>query len=1286
MIITKRNWFKRSLSLLLVVIMLLSMSMVSGFATEEKSQREEFNDMLVYIDGLNPDDYTESSYQALMKLRGYIKDPDSVPDAYLGNYMSQLQQYIDNLVEAEKSDNDNTLEDGTYVVTLNSVVWNDDKVSAYRDFAVPMSSRALLEVKNGRTFVTVQTKNSAYLEYAWMLDQKLNEQYPKVIDKTGGADIRTDSMGTDMQNIIKTLSGGEAWLTTNSENYIFSETNNGNYHSLQINDSDTDKGLAYITFELTDYTKKFFLLLWSEIGASDGSDTPGASSVYMQLDVESIFSLDDLKSGIANGSVGVLIDDAQRKNYSVSATSVNQEFAALFFGTAETTSYDSNVNAVISLAYKQLKNSPVVSIDMFTKKEYTDSNYKSSPHAGAVYGISCYEEGENTATVSFDENELIYGVDIKVDTETTISGTLHYFGTIVLFPKEIKNVTIVDSGNDDTGIYVTGKDNVLPEDAILTIDQDRAYTEYPETSTYTRDGIIEWSGTMYNEPKHWFYIQLTDKDGNDLPSYDGITLHIPLEKKDDSNPAKYYICAFHSNDGMFFNTDNYGNDEYGSVKKMEDGSYEFQYVNQLAQINIQRATFAYMQPGDYADIRGMVKSGDDDGIYIATAQLQKIGTKGSSMANAALNSDVMITIHNGEAKLYFTSSYLTIMQQKAYIGELFCYDEDTSGVWFADSVVYTDFLTDENGKLVSNCGYDPIKDCGCVEGGIVTLMDESYDSDKGCYNLAIVPPAMLGGVEYNSIQKDELTVHLRVTDIKKLSDYSEENLDTYVIPDFHFDKSAVLREIEYAKIFDEKEYTKESYKSLTEAVATAETVYETAFDDVVVASKTYEAQIELIKAAVANLEESTELTDAKDKLKAQIDIAKEIVIGDKTENAFVELQEAIAAAEAVYNNTASNISDLNEATEYMKGAVAAFGNSESASELDKDNLEDGVYSVYVDMIKMDRESKSMADNAINHIVKLEVINGEYFVTLNFRGITIENRFGYLKNLSYYENGYTYGEYGTVNGILVSAEVLATQKDEGGNDVIDQYNDEESLYPDITKIKLVSQAISDEDGYIPLHVFVPIMEAIAEGNGDQDVLMKIDWTSLKKTTEDDEVFKPEDSVEQSPAVDITDKETGVKVHADKGVFEDGIKLIVIEITSGANYDKATDILSDIGGKFKLYEIHFEDENGNEVQPNGTVTVSYPIQDGYNAEKFALYRINEDGSKTLVKGVVKDGFYEAITKSFSMYALVEKGSAVTDIQNTQNNAVQTGDNVNIMIWFMLAAVGIISVVFCSKKKIF
>ena len=323
---------------------------------------------------------------------------------------------------------------------------------------------------------------------------------------------------------------------------------------------------------------------------------------------------------------------------------------------------------------------------------------------------------------------------------------------------------------------------------------------------------------------------------------------------------------------------------------------------------------------------------------------------------------------------------------------------------------------------------------------------------------------------------------------------------------------------------------------------------------------------------------------------------------------------------------------------------------------------------YGEMIKTNRTEKSMSNDAINHYIKLTVEDGKYYLNMDFHGLAYLNKFGYLAELSYYDNGYTYGKYGTIEGTRIPATVLSTQKNPDGSDLIDEFNQaggsyEGKLYPDQIKFPLVANALTDKDGYVPLHVFVPVMEDISAGTGDQDVLLKLDWSTLKETTEDDPNFEPEEPVEQSPAVDFTDSATGVKVNADKGVFDEGVQIVVSEITKGADYD-------------------------------ATVSISFPVAAGYDSANLAVYRL-ADGGKVLVKGAVENGYYTVITKTAGIYALVEKGSTITDAENTENagnqnqgntNIPQTGDTSNIAVYALLAlaAAGMMGVTLVTRKR--
>ena len=168
------------------------------------------------------------------------------------------------------------------------------------------------------------------------------------------------------------------------------------------------------------------------------------------------------------------------------------------------------------------------------------------------------------------------------------------------------------------------------------------------------------------------------------------------------------------------------------------------------------------------------------------------------------------------------------------------------------------------------------------------------------------------------------------------------------------------------------------------------------------------------------------------------------------------------------------------------------------------------------------------------------------------------------------------------------------------------------------------------------------------------------------------------------MDFTDSATGVKVNADKGVFDEGVQIVVSKITKGADYDNAVSFLSDVGKKFKLYDIKFLDADGNEVTPNGTVSISFPIAAGYDSANLAVYRL-ADGGKVLVRGTVENGYYTVITKTAGTYALVEKGSTITDAENTAN-IPQTGNDSNVAVFALLAlaAAGMMGVTLVTRKR--
>lgn len=212
-----------------------------------------------------------------------------------------------------------------------------------------------------------------------------------------------------------------------------------------------------------------------------------------------------------------------------------------------------------------------------------------------------------------------------------------------------------------------------------------------------------------------------------------------------------------------------------------------------------------------------------------------------------------------------------------------------------------------------------------------------------------------------------------------------------------------------------------------------------------------------------------------------------------------KLNKAITAAKNVYSDPEatqqqvnSQMSSLSSAIKGLKEKGAAGTSKTSAGKkLDINNLEDGIYAVTGTMQKTDKKSTSMSDDAVNHTIQLTVKNGKYYLTLDFKGLKINSQFGYLSRMKYYMSGYSLDRYGAPKGTLKSVTIDSYQKDSEDRRVKDAYG---SGYPNKVTFPLISEA--KKNGYVPLQLFVPVMESISPGSGTQAVFLKLDWNSIK----------------------------------------------------------------------------------------------------------------------------------------------------------------------------------------------
>lgn len=209
--------------------------------------------------------------------------------------------------------------------------------------------------------------------------------------------------------------------------------------------------------------------------------------------------------------------------------------------------------------------------------------------------------------------------------------------------------------------------------------------------------------------------------------------------------------------------------------------------------------------------------------------------------------------------------------------------------------------------------------------------------------------------------------------------------------------------------------------------------------------------------------------------------------------------EPAVTTEQIKTTTATKKTSTQKKTETTK-----------TSKLNIKKLEDGIYSISGQMLKTDKKTESMANEAISHKIKLTVKKGKYYITLDFKGLDINSNHGYLRKIRYFTNTYKIDQYKAPTGSLKTVTVNTYQKDTKGNKVKDSYG---SNYPDQVTFPLIEKA--KKDGYVPLQVFVPIMDAISPGSGTQAVYLKLDLNSLKQAKSPNE-FKSNDKNTQTSA--------------------------------------------------------------------------------------------------------------------------------------------------------------------------
>lgn len=178
------------------------------------------------------------------------------------------------------------------------------------------------------------------------------------------------------------------------------------------------------------------------------------------------------------------------------------------------------------------------------------------------------------------------------------------------------------------------------------------------------------------------------------------------------------------------------------------------------------------------------------------------------------------------------------------------------------------------------------------------------------------------------------------------------------------------------------------------------------------------------------------------------------------------------------------------------------------------------------------------------------------------------------------------------------------------------------------------------------------------------------------------------------ITLTDVEgTGVTATGKESILN-GLELEANLLTSGELYDKVKEALKD--GKFTLYDLYLLKNSYEEIQPDGTITVSIPVPDSYDGAQCKVYRVNEDGSVTEVTAVLKEGKLTFETDQMGAYAVYQPVKVDTDEPGDNDDTTKpgdnddtteppkTGDNDFAVVWFTLSLCSLTALIAVSRKK--
>uniref|UniRef100_UPI0026ECEAF3 X2-like carbohydrate binding domain-containing protein n=1 Tax=Kallipyga massiliensis TaxID=1472764 RepID=UPI0026ECEAF3 len=282
---------------------------------------------------------------------------------------------------------------------------------------------------------------------------------------------------------------------------------------------------------------------------------------------------------------------------------------------------------------------------------------------------------------------------------------------------------------------------------------------------------------------------------------------------------------------------------------------------------------------------------------------------------------------------------------------------------------------------------------------------------------------------------------------------------------------------------DEAKYSAKSYAPYKKALDTLESLDSGELKD----ADTLFNALQEFKAARNNL------VDAKKAaLKDLLDQAKELKEKDYTKESWDALQKAVKDASKTFNKAMANETEIKNAENALKDAIAALKKTQPAG------LADGLYKVPLKLKHAyDGERLSMGNGAVIQTATMDVKNGKATLYMQMRGLHFMGMYGHLYKLFQWRSDGNGADPYSFKGKTEPVQVIRTGKDSS-------LMGELMEFPEI--LKLTDCDVTKP--YVPVCVWVDAMDAIQSGGatsydqirqgaGEQNAKLTPDWSKAEK---------------------------------------------------------------------------------------------------------------------------------------------------------------------------------------------